>query len=361
MAVETDPDVPLVEQLQGRLQRTQTCFDSLVQLIPAKYYKQQETEDFGKFQHNKKNKAPKQLVKEATKRAKRAKYDPESATKASDDVEAVPDQPIVPLERLHGNSNNCLALAAISEFSTEPNTSTGSILELREKLQTRIRELQAKRNVEGNVVMPQSRQEILEKRAKRKRERKEGIKKQKDKRRKLEDTKGMSLENGDSQTNSEHPKGTVPAQAVMFGKLDFGIDEKPRKKPAVDVAAQLKNVEKKQQKLEELKATRKDDALKIEEAAAWSKVMKQAEGTKIKDDVKLLKKSVKRKEKAKEKSSVAWMQRQSSLKKDQDDRLKRRETNLKARSEGRTTERAPSNKPKKQRPGFEGGGRKKAT
>jgi len=55
-------------------------FDDLLKLIPAKFYVMDKGEDAnGKFQHNKRKKAPKQAIKEATKKAKKAKLDPSNA------------------------------------------------------------------------------------------------------------------------------------------------------------------------------------------------------------------------------------------------------------------------------------------
>lgn len=117
-------------------------------------------------------------------------------------------------------------------------------------------------------------------------------------------------------------------------------------------------VEAKKQKLEKLKQVDKEKAKSIEEASTWNKLIKQAEGEKVQDDVKLLKKSLKRKESAKQKSASIWANRQQQQKKEQDERQKKREENLKARKESKNAPKGSKGK-KKQRPGFEGGVRKK--
>ncbi|RKO83083.1 surfeit locus protein 6-domain-containing protein, partial [Blyttiomyces helicus] len=320
-----------LDGLQERLAEHKKCFDSLIELIPAKYYFSTPDEaPTNRYAHNKKNKAPKQVIKEATKRAKKAKLDPANAksvldiqaeslakTTTADDSDAEPD--------------------AEPESEAEPKPVTlrplpsGSVVELKEKLKRRMEELRAKRKAptasekDEETATPKGRQEILEKREKRKRERKEGIRKQKEKRRKIDDTLGMAVE-------PKQPHGQAAVKDdVMFSKVDFGIGPSKKRKGPTDIAGQLKQAEAKKAKLAALKQSDTEAAAAIEESSTWSKLNKLASGEKVKDDVKLLKKSLKRKEKVKEKSSAAWQDRQNAVKKEQDAKQKKREENIKAR------------------------------
>ncbi|CAE6423789.1 unnamed protein product [Rhizoctonia solani] len=67
-------------ELRASLERHNKAFETLLQLIPAKYYLHQERDDDengSKYQKNKKKQsAPKQAIKEATKKARREKLDP---------------------------------------------------------------------------------------------------------------------------------------------------------------------------------------------------------------------------------------------------------------------------------------------
>ncbi|KAI8921247.1 surfeit locus protein 6-domain-containing protein [Powellomyces hirtus] len=362
MAAEgQQPPLPCsLDALQDRLAEHQKCFDSLVELIPAKYYfaKDPDADLSGKQLHNKKNKAPKQVVKDATKKAKKHKLDPQSSQSVldiqSDNLKAAQTNGSTPKKpAVNGTQPNGTILKALP---------TGSIVELQAKLKNRIDELRAKRKAPSQEIVadqPRSRQDILQSRADRKRERKEGIKAKKEKRRKLDDTTGMAT-TSKSAKESSTPTKTVPTvtEDVSFGKLDFGVTEPTKKrKGPTDIAGQLKQAEAKKQKLEKLKETDKQKAESIQESATWNKLLKQAEGEKVKDDVKLLKKSLKRKEQTKQKSASAWADRQASSTKEKEDRLKKREENIKARVEARN---APKGKgQKKKRPGFEGGAGKK--
>nr|GAT52263.1 predicted protein [Mycena chlorophos] len=68
--------------LRASLEAHNDTFESLLKLIPAKYYIHQELSEeqaASKYQkHSKKQKAPKQAVKEASKKARREKLDPEN-------------------------------------------------------------------------------------------------------------------------------------------------------------------------------------------------------------------------------------------------------------------------------------------
>ncbi|PVH16170.1 uncharacterized protein CXQ87_004036 [Candidozyma duobushaemuli] len=102
--------------------------------------------------------------------------------------------------------------------------------------------------------------------------------------------------------------------------------------------------------------------------------MSQAEGVKVKDDEKLLRKSLKRKEKQKLRSETEWKDRKQSVKDTIAARAKKREANLKARKDnkGKKGKNQPrlrkfsgvikkGGKPKdgKKRPGFEGSAKSK--
>jgi len=90
----------------------------------------------------------------------------------------------------------------------------------------------------------------------------------------------------------------------------------------------------------------------LKEKDTWKKALQLAQGEKVKDDVKLLKKTIKREETFKKKSSKEWGERKSTVSKQKDHKQKRREENLKARID------AAKNKGKKEKGTADKGGKK---
>lgn len=83
----------------------------------------------------------------------------------------------------------------------------------------------------------------------------------------------------------------------------------------------------------------------LKEKDTWRKALQLAQGEKVKDDVKLLKKTIKREETFKKKSAKEWGERKSTVSKGKDQKQKRREENLKSRID------AAKNKGKKEKTG----------
>jgi hypothetical protein len=128
----------------------------------------------------------------------------------------------------------------------------------------------------------------------------------------------------------------------------------------------LREAEKKQEHLRELKAAGNDAELK---KIAFADALVRASGAKVKDNPALLKKSLKAEANKKKKSAKDWAQRTHMLKKTMSEKLSRRHENISKRKQGLPTisskpqrpessaEGTPGkdSKPKpKSRPGFEG-------
>ena len=120
----------------------------------------------------------------------------------------------------------------------------------------------------------------------------------------------------------------------------------------------LEEAEKKQKRMTEL---RKSGSLgKSEEA--WDTTLRRAAGETIKDDPKLLKKSMKRMKRQKQKSKERWAEQVDSVKEFQDKKQDTRRKNLKERDEKKKAKRmgkvfedpVKDGKSKASRPGFEG-------
>ncbi|KAG7663156.1 uncharacterized protein J8A68_003334 [[Candida] subhashii] len=254
------------------------------------------------------------------------------------------------------------------------------LAKLREQLASKITNLKEKRKAPGTKVSgaPQSREQILAER-----KRKEELRKEKRKHAELEDDDSDSDSEGedvDEEVEQEENKSTVLFGNIVFQdgsqvtsdltKLRNTAERKKQKGPANnDLKAHLNKIQKKKEKLATLS---KEDQTKVQEKEKWKRVMLQAEGVKVKDDEKLLKKALKRKEKQKLKSEIEWKDRKQIVKDTVDARAKRREANLKARRDnkkknggGKKSKQQPKLRKftgivnKKKRAGFEGSAKSK--
>lgn len=253
---------------------------------------------------------------------------------------------------------------------------------LRAKLQTKIQTMKQKRKAPGSKVdgAPSSREAILSQR-----KRRQDIKQQ----RKSNEAENSDSDDSDDSDNSDDDMNDEDShvakkskknddvnadgiiyQSIMFNdgaratsdlqrlrKSQLGKKKGPSKH---DYKGQLKALESRKSKFES-----KDelDKIKALEKNKWQKAMLQAEGVKMKDDEKLIKKAIKKKEAKKRKSAVEWDERKRDLETNKQEKAKRREENLKIRKENKGVKRSKQQKMKrkfngiitpKKRAGFEG-------
>ena len=235
------------------------------------------------------------------------------------------------------------------------------------KLEARIEELRNKRNPKART-----RDELLEER--RKKEAKERAKQQarKAKARAEEDERreaALASARDSPASSMMSPHIQSPEHNFSFGRVAFADGQQltddlstllsaPKKRGPQDPATALLASEKKRQRIAGLDEEKRAD---IEEKELWLNAKKRAHGEKVRDDNSLLKKTLKRKEKAKKKSEKEWTERKDGIAKSQAMRQKKREENLqkrrdekggKGKGKGKSIK---SKKPKvKSRPGFEG-------
>jgi len=327
MADESD------SELQNRLKDNSSYFNSLVRLIPAKFYLPDDEEEKGnKFYKNHGKKAPKQAIKDASKKAKKKRLDPNQAKNVVDLQEA-------------GKAEGGDSDGSDSEDDGNNNTRgfsvekvpSGKIADLRARLHERIEALQGKRKPtsEKHTNRPKKRM-------------KSEIKKEKKK------LKDIAQSKKDKNSNMRSSTGSVVTNdqgEVVFSKFDFM--ERAKNPKHGSKMRNYKNLiakaEQRQKKIEGLKDTDASKAKELVEKHAWQNALEKAEGHKIKDDPKLLKKSLKRKEKMKAKSKKQWDARKEQQKKQMEDKQKRRQKNLKERAEAKKKK---GGKGKKHRPGF---------
>jgi hypothetical protein len=153
-----------------------------------------------------------------------------------------------------------------------------------------------------------------------------------------------------------------PQSNFSFGRVAFAdgqqldskmsglVDAKKRKGPQ-DARGALQAMQKKQARLNGFDAEKKAD---ITEKDLWLNASKRAHGERVRDDLSLLKKTLKSKQKAKVKSEKDWDERIRGVQKGKEMRQKKREENLRKRREEKGGKGKKKGIKTKSRPGFEG-------
>ncbi|AEO68074.1 uncharacterized protein THITE_2150941 [Thermothielavioides terrestris NRRL 8126] len=142
---------------------------------------------------------------------------------------------------------------------------------------------------------------------------------------------------------------------------DLSYEKSPgsaKKKGPSDPKSALQKLEAQKKRLAAMDEDKRKEVLEKE---TWLAARKRAEGQKVHDNESLLKKALKRKEKAKKKSAREWKERTEGVKAAIKERQRKREENIRKRREEKLAHKAGKKKnkgvatKKKNRPGFEGG------
>lgn len=241
---------------------------------------------------------------------------------------------------------------------------------LRARLAARIQSLRQERKADGPDGKPiRTRQELIESRRQKQAERKAHKQEVRQKAKQEEDLKReealASARNSPGGILS--PAVDMPDNNFAFGRVAFGDGTKlshdlthelsrAKKKGPSDPKTALLKVQNEKKRLQAMDEEKRKD---VAEKEAWLTARKRAEGEKIRDDEKLLKKAVKRKEQGKKKSEKAWAERSEGVQKSIKARQQKRESNIKAHKEKKMLGKAgkkkkPGPTKKKSRAGFEG-------
>ncbi|MCJ1268421.1 hypothetical protein MMC22_008309 [Lobaria immixta] len=246
--------------------------------------------------------------------------------------------------------------------------------ELKSRLQQRIDFLRAARKADGlNGKPARNRQELMDARRQKEEQRKAHKKELRQKAREEEQARDkLTMARGSplllpaaSRSNTIQPfsRTSSPANNFSFNRIAFADGQKasteltsilaaPKPKGPQDPLTALRAAQNKDSRLAALDPSTRAD---IAEKDVWLNARKRAHGERVRDDTSLLKKTLKRKEKAKKKSEREWSERIEGVDKGKAIRAQRRDDNLRKRKEekGGSGVRKPKAKPKA-RPGFEG-------
>ena len=138
-------------------------------------------------------------------------------------------------------------------------------------------------------------------------------------------------EDGDGGDDEGTGKVRLSTSDVDFGKLDYsfkGDHHGMPSKPGISKEALLARAKKRVDKLGKMEEKRPEKAAELKEKQAWGSILDRADGLKIKDDVGKLEKSLRAKEKKKEKSRVAWGERTAAEKETKDGYQDKRRNNI---------------------------------
>jgi len=359
---------------QGLLQRLEEHakhFDKMLEFISVDVYYPPEVseEDWAnRFTKNKDNKAPKLAIKQATKKAKKARLNPANYKSVPDIQKEVLEEKMeatkekaaaggVKRKRVDSDSElspepepqNPLEVLGLTEPrpAVTPKPSRADLKELRDRLQERITQLRAKRKA---VNKESDTQPIPPPKKKQKKEKDKKKKKKKEKNKKVatkgsnEEEKGTKIQtNGGvegkgsnkrkrSESNPDQPPETSSdhkteepekkkvkkqkTEAKVKADVRYGAIEFNKGTPLPESLAKKKGLNKKKllHKLEREKEKEPKNGSNVSQKKAWDKLIAKAKGEKVKDDVSLVKKSLKKEEQKKKKSQKEWKERDKETK-----------------------------------------------
>ena len=228
---------------------------------------------------------------------------------------------------------------------------------LRKRLEKKIQDSREKRKANEHEKKVKDAKNWREQREKMKLEKKEREKRMK----KIVDAKKREAmrdnSNGKKTGDEIDDEGDFPKMNLEFGNVDVDevptsrINGKKRKETKKDL---LSKALQREQDLADAGGDQTKEGKRVAEKHAWEASLKRARGEKVLDDPKLLRKSVKREEKKKQKSIEKWSERTKTVQDQQNAKKKKRKENIKAKADEKIEKNIERREKKRNRPGFEG-------
>mmetsp|Transcript_31557 Transcript_31557/g.80879 ORF Transcript_31557/g.80879 Transcript_31557/m.80879 type:complete len:364 (+) Transcript_31557:65-1156(+) len=315
-------------------------FDKMVELIPAKYYHDSGHEGAAnKFLPKAERAAARSAAKDAAKAAKKTKLDPDQAKTALDvQREAAGAAPEgAPAEGQGGK-----------QVSLQFNVGAGSASRdtLKAKLAARLQELRKQRNAEERANGALKAKEWQ----------KAATRGAKSPRAKPGKGTGAAPANGKAARQGGPGGKPQPEADLTFGKVQLpesGRGQNVRKRGKKPSTGELlAQATAKKEKAAAMAGTSEGKELAASEA--WKSALARAQGERVLDDPKLLRRSLKKETKQKAKSRDAWQERTRKETEKKDATQKKRKDNLKRRADAKIQKKKDKRDKKLLRPGFEG-------
>jgi hypothetical protein len=153
----------------------------------------------------------------------------------------------------------------------------------------------------------------------------------------------------DSEASKQSPATAKPIfnkdGKMVFSKFDFSDNANGgklmEKKKKMDLPTGknykhlLEKVQKQKEKLEKLEKEDKEKATQFREKVLWKTALSKAEGVKVKDDVELLRRAQKKKEKRAKQSRKAWQRREDGVAKKKQGQQAKRKQNIMKRKDAK--------------------------
>ncbi|WRT70496.1 uncharacterized protein IL334_007494 [Kwoniella shivajii] len=372
MATTTITPTP-AEDLRKSLENHNNTFTTLLSLIPAQYYIAPDPEVVdSKWMKNKKRKSGEE-IKEHKRKVKHDKLDP-SNHKTLDQIQSIDSETngTVSNEIVEAGPSNPPPSTSSNAIALKPLAPSASISDLRAKLQSRLDNFKRQRGVTDDYINNQngngngnpngddaySRNALEEERRRKRGEMRDKRRNLRKEERRKEGEKGKPTK---TQLIVPQPREDH-SSSLSFPSLSLPSSNKTKTnksslKQLSNPAQALAHLEKHNAHLASLPEDRRKE---IEERERWAKAEERASGVKIADSENVLKKAVKRKEKAKTKSSQQWSERKREIEKSATVAAKKRNDNIAKRVDDKRNKRlgikdkGTGAKKGKARPGFEG-------
>lgn len=309
--------------------------DRLVDLIPAKHYLDSAAEGHVEVRYLQKSEraAMKEEFKKKYKEAKRAKLDPDEAVGT-----------LVQLQKQQEAKQREREEQQQGADGDDAHKTASRTEELRLKLQKRLEDMRKQRKAEETKEKVKSVKDWKEEALKK--GRKKAAAQQKQGRQKMSKIERIDREERTTRGNRSVQQKEKPVGSdFSFGKLEFGGEDGARPKKKQSKQELLEHVEKESQK-----TLSKDE----EKRRAWKAALARAHGEKVLDDPRLLKKSIKKDVKLKERKTKAWNERMEKVKEKQNQRQQKRKDNLQQRIDAKREKKKERREKKLLRAGFEG-------